>query len=390
VKTKTRNSLITLSHNDHRWLDANGAVLAEYLPYIADYDYYSSKEEIQYECSNKTRFNFCEHTKFTSFIPCNEVHDFFSGSDHVYYNGLVYALLVAVNGFVRYDVDPDPVDIDWDVLSNKAWEAMRPQIVSDVNIVTFIHELKDLKKLPDLWQKEDRNLLHNITNLHLNVSFGWLPFLSDIWQLYKNLFNLKKRIQTFLDNAGKPQRRHFTYSWKPDPTPVNIIDVSTGGSSRVINITTTRSQMKYCATMSYVYSTGEASQLVKTIGGYLDALGINLDPQILWDSIPFSFIVDWFFNVGAWLGSLKVENTPAITYITEFGHSVKYQVTREAEFVIGTGTHIAYHSTWDKYRRHRSLPATTPGLHYSGPGLSQILLAGSLTAGPGHGSGRRH
>jgi hypothetical protein len=41
------------------------------------------------------------------------------------------------------------------------------------------------------------------------------------------------------------------------------------------------------------------SDLEKMLRGALDSLGFELNPNIIWDAIPFSFVVDWFFDVGS-------------------------------------------------------------------------------------------
>jgi hypothetical protein len=49
------------------------------------------------------------------------------------------------------------------------------------------------------------------------------------------------------------------------------------------------------------------TDLERTLRGTLDSLGFELNPGILWDAIPFSFIVDWFFDVGAILNKFRFD-----------------------------------------------------------------------------------
>ena len=39
---------------------------------------------------------------------------------------------------------------------------------------------------------------------------------------------------------------------------------------------------------------------------HLDALGANLNPAIIWNAIPWSFVVDWVINVSQWLSTQRV------------------------------------------------------------------------------------
>lgn len=40
---------------------------------------------------------------------------------------------------------------------------------------------------------------------------------------------------------------------------------------------------------------------------YLEKFGFELNPKVLWDGIPFSFLVDQFFGVGAFLNSMRFD-----------------------------------------------------------------------------------
>lgn len=51
-----------------------------------------------------------------------------------------------------------------------------------------------------------------------------------------------------------------------------------------------------------LYGTWEASSVAEAIFRKLEQTGLDLSGQTIWDLIPFSFVVDWFFPVGKWLG----------------------------------------------------------------------------------------
>lgn len=45
-----------------------------------------------------------------------------------------------------------------------------------------------------------------------------------------------------------------------------------------------------------------------------DLVGLNFDPNIVWELVPFSFVVDWFLTVGKWLESYEKRNfSPSVT-----------------------------------------------------------------------------
>lgn len=65
------------------------------------------------------------------------------------------------------------------------------------------------------------------------------------------------------------------------------------------------------------------SSLATQAKAYADFFGVNVNPAILWDVIPFSFVLDWFLDVGGWLDSFKTKNLAASVCIEDFCYSVK-------------------------------------------------------------------
>jgi hypothetical protein len=65
------------------------------------------------------------------------------------------------------------------------------------------------------------------------------------------------------------------------------------------------------------------------MGAWLDSLGINMNPEIIWDLIPFSFVVDWFIKVGDWLEGFKVNHLNSSVTILDMCYSIKTQVTSD-------------------------------------------------------------
>ena len=310
-----------------------------------------------------------------SYIGVAEVHDRYGTADHVYRSGLLYTIVLPL--VPAYNDQPAPPSIDWEAFDYAAWRAMHPQIKGEISLINFALELKDLKRLPDLWSKE-RARLKNLANAHLNYSFGWAPFISDVVAIYKALFDTRKRIQEFIDGAYKSHTLHYVQRIPASKTSSEQ-DLTFFGYARSVTVETTTEEVELHATMQFSYSVGGYSRLLQEIGGWMDALGINLNAQIVWNAIPFSFVVDWFFNVGEWLGSQKGEVLPVITSVTQYCHSVKYRQTRSVMFHCYGGNYLVYRTQWDQYTRERAIPRTSPGLHLSLPNLPQVLLGASLT-----------
>lgn len=61
----------------------------------------------------------------------------------------------------------------------------------------------------------------------------------------------------------------------------------------------------------------------------MDSVGFEANPRILWDAIPFTFVVDWFFNVGKVLERFRFNALELPIVITD--SFLQYKQTMEIE-----------------------------------------------------------
>jgi hypothetical protein len=187
----------------------------------------------------------------------------------------------------------------------------------------------------DLWSSR-RSVLKNFANGHLNVSFGWLPFISDVKSIHKLLRRCVSNYEAFLSNSLKVHKRR--YQLKLD-NPVEEPHVFFGSSSDPLGFGyheyTSDGPPVYRFTVEYTYAINPSPyNLVK---GCLDQLGIRKDAQIIWDALPYSFIVDWFFNVGQLLHRLSSDNLDVSVEILSCCHSLKWSGYSTSYWRLGTG-----------------------------------------------------
>jgi hypothetical protein len=207
------------------------------------------------------------------------------------------------------------------------------------SLVNFFLELKQAKGLFDPWKVNKLKRLKNLfsrkalADKHLNISFGWLPFLSDLDRMRGSLANFQKKLAKFQEQAGKPQTRHYKRYvdlaiLPPDATLYS--DASTVLKRKALWL----QKPVYHATVKFVFTLPDMGVIQNQIAGFLDSLGFQLNPRIVWDSIPYSFLVDWFVDVGSWLGSLRVDNLKVPAVVTGFCHSLKWEW--QARYVFDT------------------------------------------------------
>jgi hypothetical protein len=126
----------------------------------------------------------------------------------------------------------------------------------------------------------------------------------------------------------------------------------------------------------------------------LDLLGVRLDPSIVWNAIPFTFVVDWVVDVGSFLGSFARDNYPIETRITDFCHSYSWRKELCVETVYGDRPDLSaatygstrvvsdrFHPLYTGSRSYYNRVRANPDIHtirLKAPKLRQAALAGSL------------
>jgi hypothetical protein len=362
-------------------------------------------------------------------------HCFFRGwGGNAYAQGIGSA---AVNGTHGLCVPPA---YDESYLAEQALAFMMPKAYSGTSLVNSVLELKDLKHMnpfpsigrilkrhPFLHQLSTKKgkkrfrkeLVTRLNNAHLNASFGIVPFVGDVVNVYDELTSLAFKLAMLKKHADKPNVRHYrrvlptpsggaARSVWISPTSGNTIAWPTGIISDCLSAGGNRPDISlirrcrwvtrptYHATLRYKYSLPLLDDSTAKVALALDDLGVKLDPSIVWNAIPFTFLVDWVVDVGGFLGTFARDNYPIKTEIRDFTHSVKYH--REAEIDItyptdssiwGTPRYAAsyapqtigrigvYRGSYRFYDRKSANPSVT-SVQLRLPTLKQAALTGSL------------
>lgn len=122
---------------------------------------------------------------------------------------------------------------------------------------------------------------------------------------------------------------------------------------------------------------------------YLDAFGVNLNPAIIWNAIPWSFVVDWLLGVSRWLDNNKIAfMEPQINihrYLWSISRRRTILVQRRTACLPKAGATNKVLSdvvplpkvTETAYRRDISLPSAS-SIISSGLSLGEFSLAAAL------------
>lgn len=242
---------------------------------------------------------------------------------------------------------PAPTKID--DLRQRSFNSMLPLIKSELSLVNSVIELKDFltlkRSLDDITRdikvvqsvystvklsaratlsrmfKANRARVRTASNAYLQHAFNLSPLVSDINGIFRSLSAYEKKMNNLITRAGSVQTRHFRYVWGEHlPTYTDskgtlaISDWSLkdeGLSSGMV--TKYQTLLREVVTESAVFHAQVRYNYLFTdyqvrhakLLTLLDYFGVNLNPAIIWNAIPWSFVVDWVFGVGRYLDQFK-------------------------------------------------------------------------------------
>lgn len=327
-------------------------------------------------------------------------------------------------------------------LEAKALQLLLPQIRPQMSLLNSVYELKDFKRLPDtlrrIWslkshiteiaqkagmvgkeiytrwlkRKTLRRALNSSADGYLTSEFAILPLLRDISGFQKALAGVEAQVKKFLALEQKNLYRHYNADIGPSNGLRNLDETSAwytatnlswppsasvssnGGStwmspylcasSRMYR-RTTYTRCQFHAEIHYSYWLSSFQRESAMVKGLMDALGVNLNPAIIWNAIPWSFVVDWVIGIGQWLDQFKTQNLEPITLIHRWLWSVN--VRREITVGLTHNGNSPYFSPYSNdvmrvyengYRRNVGNPPLTSAVQATGLSLKEFALAGSI------------
>lgn len=201
---------------------------------------------------------------------------------------------------------PGYVTVATEVL--KATNPSRPS----VNLPVSIAELKDLPSmlrgrgvsiLKDWKRRLKSSSAKDKARLHLEFQFGWAPIIDDLRKLIEFQKSVDKRIKELEKLKEKGLRRKIVvYSDCADRVGgVKTLESNAFGLSGYLKTITS------CEISGFVVwkPSGSFPKTNDDIRRLAERaiLGASINPSVAWNLVPWSWLIDWFSNVGDWLDS---------------------------------------------------------------------------------------
>lgn len=211
-----------------------------------------------------------------------------------YYLGNFY--LTYGQEFSESTLDPNGIIAFYNAIGEKAVNLLdlirtRQQTVDMVtsNVMKLVRSLRHLKK--GRWKKAASALgvtakkqpsTLNVPRRWLELQYGWLPILNDVYKLCTSLFRdpivSVRKTRTYNDKL-----RSYNRSWTYGVSSYSLI--------ATMSTTLRRTWFTELQIDSDTITTA-------------DNLGLLNPSLVAWEAVPYSFVVDWFYPVGDWLASL--------------------------------------------------------------------------------------
>jgi hypothetical protein len=277
---------------------------------------------------------------------------------------------------------------------NDAWMKAKPDLTV-VSLPNFLLELDDVKSLTKWWDKR-KSVSKNLAGGTLQYSFGVAPTIGDVTSIIDAVKNTQNKIREFEKTIGTVQKRTI----KLDSNTVSKTGTFNyqGDSKQPCNWTATLNQ-RVTAHFSFAPKPILAlNNADKAIRGFLDSLGFEANPRIIWEAVPFSFVVDWFFNVGKFLDSLKIDALELPVELIDGCLQLQETVSITSNLTLDKNSSVSSVNSWptiatikERFERLPFLPdyATLQAPDVRWPSLRQAELGFALVvANAGGGSSR--
>lgn len=289
---------------------------------------WQGSEMIQGTTKPKPHFNAVEHQKSVCF---NYARAALVGSQTGTMYHVRYRRFAVPNG-ITIPGERNPVSWSaFDGAQRRAWWSMQPRFESEIQMLNFIYELKDFKRLAKFlvnfkimemgktlkrmrrklrayWAETRQQsvaqnagiTLAEITRAaaeaRLVESFAIRPLINDLSAIFTTLAQtVESAQQQFADRGNLHQLSHYSEIGEDTRT-------LTSGSNNSCMIKTGSQQASlFTATMQYSYR----YKMRKGWDLFMRGYGLEFDAEVLWNALPFTFLVDYVYQIGRAIHFMK-------------------------------------------------------------------------------------
>jgi hypothetical protein len=280
----------------------------------------------------------------------------------------------------------------------KGWNRYKPT-ARNGSLAQAVIELRDVPKMLEhsamvhSARERTKGILESAGGHYLNIQFGWLPLLNDVRDLVRNAFLVEKRLRQLERDNNKWVRRRgpldaVTSTSTSRSTgffsqPSRVSQLYQGNETQSI---TTRQVTRFWFSGKFRYYIKIPSVTDGVVKGFLKAehvnrilYGTDLTPDLIWEIMPWSWLVDWFSSAGASMANFFEDS--ADNLVADYAY-VMGNIANETEYVVSgkTNTGVPYETYQSYLTEVKQRTAGVPYGFYFIPPILSVKQIGILTA----------
>jgi hypothetical protein len=206
--------------------------------------------------------------------------------------------------------------------TRRAFNKILDQMPETVSLPNFLIELVELKSMVSGLNAQ----LQNPAGLYLSWNFGWLPLIQDIIKILNTAHDVARQLQHLARVNNRTVTISHVENHTLDTSNTFISDYMFGWgndpSNRTHETDYDLAEIRMNTSVHYHFDENFFS-VMSALKGVLAAFGFGNPAKVIWTAIPFSFVVDWFFNFGTFLDGLDLQPFIGTIEIQACSFSVK-------------------------------------------------------------------
>jgi hypothetical protein len=211
------------------------------------------------------------------------------------------------------------------ILNLEAFNSFTEQFPEKISFGEFTQGLFELKALlPSI----SGDILKDLSSLYLTEKFGWENLVSDLKALNNLLRDVQARLAWLRKTYGKPTKLGYYKGNCYDPGNDGRTHESMWADARWgTRFTRLSYRCDYRAGCWLVQKLQHLNDAIGLFRGFVTALGLANPVKSIWEVLPFSFVVDWFFNISTQLDRLTRVRPAEAWDLYGLGYSLSYSAT---------------------------------------------------------------
>lgn len=205
--------------------------------------------------------------------------------------------------------------------------------------------------------KQFVTLEQNIGSQYLNAVFGWLPFVKDLREIYNLTQNIDKALGKIIRENNKPITRRATLENSVTTSTTHTVannpfahvlggpPVPMSGIS-VLDVTSKTTRRGWYVG-KYRYYIPDTNSLQWRRRATAALFGVLPTPSLLYSVMPFSWLTDYFFNIGQIMSNLSQNAVDNLVNIYTYAMRNEIIETESHVYANWSGNYNPPNFVWD-------------------------------------------